>query len=74
MLQTKDGETPVIFSDSMYHDQVEEALVHEGIIAAGFVKMEGGKLTCYGKSESLNIDSRGADDEIIIGLSIHPNV
>jgi len=66
ILQTPDGETPIIFPDFMYHDQVEEALDHKEVIAAGLIKLDGGKITCYGESSSLGIGSRGEDDEMVI--------
>ncbi len=66
ILRTQDGETPIIFPEFMYHDQVEEALDHEEVIAAGFIKIESGKLQCYGESSSLGIASRSEDDAVVI--------
>jgi len=66
ILLTENGETPIIFPDFMYHDQVEEAMEHDGVIAAGFIKADADRLTCFGISESLGIVSRGEDDEIVI--------
>ena len=66
ILQTQDGETPVIFPEFMYHDQLEEALEHDGVIAAGFIKLDKGKLVCFGESSSLGIESRKEDDVMLV--------
>lgn len=66
VLQTPDGETPVIFPEDMYHDQIEEALGHQEVIAAGLVDLKDGKVRCYGESFSLGIKSRGEDDQVLI--------
>jgi len=42
-----------------------------GINAAGFVEIaETGKIHCFGRSESLDIETRGEEDEIIISKQL----
>jgi hypothetical protein len=66
ILQTQNGEMPILFPDTLFHDQVEEAFDHDGVISAGFISFAEGKLSCDGESESLGIQARGEDDEITI--------
>ncbi|MDP6259855.1 MAG: hypothetical protein QGH63_12275 [Rhodospirillales bacterium] len=35
-------------------------------VSAGFVKLDGRKIVCFGRSEGLNVESRGYDDSILI--------
>jgi hypothetical protein len=65
---SEEGERPIIFADDMFfHDQVGEICDGNEIISAGFVTIgPDGNINCFGKSESLNIPSRGLDDEIVI--------
>lgn len=66
IVQTPDGETPIIFPKYMYHDHFEEMLGGPEVIAAGEVDLIDGKIRCSGKSFALGIMSRGADDEVLI--------
>jgi hypothetical protein len=58
--------------DTLFHDQVEEAFDHDGVISAGFISFADGKLSCDGESESLGIKARGEDDEITIVHKMGP--
>lgn len=68
ILQTPTGEKAVIFpEEGFYHDDMAKQLGSLGINSAGFVEItENGKIRCFGKSESLDIETRGQEDEIII--------
>ena len=68
ILQTPEGEKAVIFpEENFFHDEMAERLGSLGIIAAGFVQIgDNGKVHCFGRSESLEIEGRGEDDEIVI--------
>ena len=72
ILQTPEGEKAVIFpEDNFYHDEMAERLDQLGIIAAGFVQIEeNGKVHCFGRSESLEIEGRGEDDAIVIARQL----
>ena len=72
ILQTPEGEKAVIFpEESFYHDEMAERLGQLGIIAAGFVQIgENGKVHCFGRSESLDVEGRGEDDEIVIARQL----
>jgi hypothetical protein len=55
---TMHGDTGVMFPSTMNHDDVAENMRYFGEPAtAGFAKIEDGKVVCYGRSESLNLDS-----------------
>ena len=72
ILQTPEGEKAVIFpEENFFHDEMAERLGSLGIIAAGFVQIEdNGKVHCFGRSESLDIEGRGEDDEIVIARQL----
>ena len=72
ILQTPTGEKAVIFpEEGFYHDDMAKQLGSLGINSAGFVEItENGKIRCYGKSESLDIETRGEEDEIIIAREL----
>ena len=72
ILQTPEGEKAVIFpEENFYHDEMVERLGQLGIIAAGFVQIEeNGKVHCFGRSESLDVEGRGEDDEIVIARQL----
>ncbi len=70
-------EWPIIFPDTMVHRQVADVIqnhlavdckLNSRIIAAGFVSFFGGEVHCSGESETLNIESRGREDEKLIKL------
>lgn len=68
---TDGGEFPFLFCAPFTH--VEVALMLQGhrhgrtIIAAGFVDFSGSTPRCFGRSESLNIDSRPSLDSAHLG-------
>ena len=72
ILQTPEGEKAVIFpEEDFFHDEMAERLSQLGIIAAGFVQIgENGKVHCFGRSESLDVEGRGEDDEIVIARQL----
>ena len=72
ILQTPTGEKAVIFpEEGFYHDEMANKLGSLGINAAGFVEIaETGKIHCFGRSESLDIETRGEEDEIIIAKQL----
>ena len=72
ILQTPEGEKAVIFpEEDFFHDEMAERLGQLGIIAAGFVQIgENGKVHCFGRSESLDVEGRGEDDEIVIARQL----
>jgi len=65
---------PVIFPDTLVHEDMGKAVVHAAnrsvpkadvkMVSAGFVSNCSG-VTCYGRSESLDLDSRPEDGKII---------
>lgn len=71
-------EWPIIFPDMMVHRQVADVIQNHlavdhkqpdsRIIAAGSVSFFGGEVHCSGESETLNIESRGREDEKLIKM------
>lgn len=63
--------TPVLFSDDFIHSNVARGIksTFSGrsyqVVSAGFYRIDNGKVICYGRSESLDLDSRPKDAEII---------
>jgi hypothetical protein len=72
VFQTPEGEKAVIFpSTDFYHDQMSSHFADYDVLSAGFVQIiESGQIHCFGRSESLGIDSRGEDDEIVISRQL----
>ncbi|MGB0749419.1 MAG: hypothetical protein ACPGO3_11795 [Magnetospiraceae bacterium] len=66
ILNTPHGEVPILFGGSLIHRWVWESLGGLGVVGAGFVRLENGEPTCFGRSDSLNIASRGAIDAALI--------
>ena len=68
VFETKEGERAVIFPrDNFYHDDLSSCFSELEPVSAGFVSIEaGGVITCFGRSEALDLPSRGEDDEIVI--------
>jgi hypothetical protein len=68
IFQTPDGERAVVFpNDNFFHDEMSSSFPNYEVLSAGFVQIiENGQVHCFGRSDSLNIDNRGEDDEIII--------
>jgi len=60
-------DTPILFDNVLAHRRVKETM-DCGVVSAGFVKIDWKEKTvfCYGRSESLNIASRGAEDSQIV--------
>jgi hypothetical protein len=59
----------MIFPPYVNHDNAAALLTRttrSPIIGAGFIEIFDGIVTCYGRSESLNINSNGNADAIII--------
>lgn len=64
-------EQPVVFGETLTHAEVSWYHKRQySVVSAGFVgfvpAVEGVKASCYGRSESLNLDSRGEEDEKLI--------
>jgi hypothetical protein len=81
VLEIKNGDTkrewPIVFPDMMVHRQVADIVqnhlavdckLNSRIIAAGSVSFFGGEVRCDGESETLNIESRGSEDEKLIKM------
>ncbi len=81
VVEIKNGETkrewPIIFPDTLVHRQVADIVQdHLAIdlkqdskaIAAGSISFFGGKVRCFGESETLNLESRGKEDEKLIKM------
>ena len=79
VLQTNDGfltrEFPILFSDALTHSVVASALLENCVelqsakpVSAGFISCTAIIAGCHGRSESLNLDSRGATDDALIGM------
>ena len=64
------GETIFIFPESVTHKSFSlDMAATRPIVSAGFVhKSPMGKLHCYGRSESLGIDSRPGEDSLLANL------
>ncbi len=62
-------------SDALYHERMGMVLnrVPGAIMSAGFATLAGGFVRCWGRSESLNIDSRADDSQALadqLGLEL----
>lgn len=81
VIEVKNGDTerewPIIFPDMMVHRQIADVIQNHltidhkqdsKIIAAGSVSFFGGEVRCSGESETLNIESRGTEDEKLIKM------
>jgi len=73
MIKSNNFETPFVFPDTETHSDVAKRLNHnlEHVVSAGFCNhgvRENGEVewACWGKSISLNIDSRGDVDTAIM--------
>lgn len=56
---------PYIFPDHINHSDFARLFDPQKVISAGFVLSSTNGITCYGRSESLNIGSRSEDTDII---------
>jgi hypothetical protein len=72
IFQTPEGEQAVIFPrEYFFHDEMASRFPNYEVQSAGFVQIiENGQVHCFGRSDSLNIDSRGEDDDIVISRQI----
>lgn len=61
-------EVPVVFSTMQNHDDVLKKIHNP--IGAGFCRLENGRFICYGKSTSLDLDSRGEKDSDILNIML----
>lgn len=81
VLEIKNGDTkrewPIIFPDMMVHKQVANHMQHLiryhhnmlcDVVAAGSISFFGGEVHCSGESETLNLESRGTEDEKLIKM------
>jgi hypothetical protein len=79
--QDEDGKEELfMFPKSVNHDVFANAVsrlknqshgnwkrIDRDVIAAGFISYDYGIMSCHGRSETLNLDSRGRLDEMLIG-------
>jgi len=74
VLQTPEGERAFLCpSEDFYHDDLARCYEDYEVIAAGFMSVDNnGKIKCFGKSEGLNIRSRGIDDAALIRQQMKP--
>jgi len=57
----------IVFSSSLNHNQTIERIRHETIVSAGFVSFDGdGGLRCFGRSESLDLESNPEKDTALL--------
>lgn len=72
IFQTPDGERAVIFpEDPFYHDEMASHFSNYEVVSAGFIGIDqDGKIRCSGSSSSLDIASRGEDDEIVVARQL----
>lgn len=70
-------EWPIIFPDMMVHKEfaqtIRRYLAHHNaldcrVISAGSISLFGGEVRCSGESETLNLESRGKEDEKLIKM------
>jgi hypothetical protein len=66
------GEVALVFPNFLVHADMARAVFNRmEIVAAGFFRiMEGGVVSVYGRSESLNRDNRGQIDSNLIEMSL----
>lgn len=73
-------EIPILFPDILVHDTIAKQMVHMlyrqflsssdvRCVAAGFVASIDMQISCHGRSESLNIASRGEIDSDLIKMT-----
>ncbi len=68
-----DFELPFIFSELIQHDAVV-AVIGNIPVSAGFVKINGDKARCFGKSISLKLWSRPEEDSAIINREFESGI
>ena len=68
--------TPIVFPEHMDHSKVAEGFGgKDNVVSAGFVRVgvddEGGiRVVCWGKSQSLGLESAGEDDAVFIKIML----
>lgn len=67
------GKQAVVFDDLINHSDMARALGMEKVLGAGFCYLDDGAFHSYGKSISLNIHSRGQDDDKILNEKLSGN-
>lgn len=65
ILQTPSGEATVLFPREFIHHWVASTMSPMPVVAAGFVRLAGGHIECYGRSESLRVSSRPRDTALV---------
>lgn len=62
-----------IFPPYINHDDVGRLMTMRGAppVGAGFIEISSGTVHCYGRSESLKLASRGAEDDAIIAYALN---
>lgn len=58
-------ESFIVFSFHMNHDETIKRIRHIEVVSAGFVSFGTGGVQCFGRSESLRIDSQPEDSELL---------
>ena len=71
ILRSPDGEAPVLFPRTFLHSYVAEIFRPLEVIAAGFVRMAGGTIECYGVSQGLRIRSRPGRDTTLVAAALN---
>jgi len=66
VLITDEGETPIIFPERLFHDEIANAVENREVVSAGFVRLSGSKIECYGESLGLELSSREEADASLI--------
>lgn len=71
-------ELPILFPDALVHKTMAQIVTHiafrdlgcasASCVAAGFISSAAVGAGCYGESESLGIESRGEEDDKLIGM------
>lgn len=66
------GPTIILFPPHLNHTDMANAFSHREVVSAGFVMQgEDGNLVCYGRSDSLKVDSK-PEDSVYANLLLHP--
>jgi|ETNmetMinimDraft_13_1059891.scaffolds.fasta_scaffold87586_1 hypothetical protein len=66
ILTIGDREKPFLFPETVGHVEMARVADRREAVSAGFVKLDGRKIVCFGRSEELDIESRGYDDSLLI--------
>lgn len=72
IVQEWGAELPIVFSELLKHSEVAG---NKLAVSGGFVSTDAdGKITCYGESTSLRLESRGEEDAAIIRQHLYENI